>query len=381
MGHIHYQSFRIVKRVFSPQLKSSILLISQSSTTIALNTSRAMLKKSLARQLRSVSDGPVRFLLSKNSTKYSRMSAELNSPHSTKLAHYYYREQLEQAGHYECQPQNAQQALIKRLESTQIEGRIVNLSNKTCTCREWQDYYIPCRHAIRAIQHLNKGDPKDLIHKRWSVEAYRDTYELSLHPVLLHELEPDGQTKPMPQQRGKKLGRPRVKRIKADTAHSRASKRARRQRHNVDPPTPEHQSTNQESSEHEVGNHSDNEDTDASSLPSLNSLLRRPQPRPPSPSPQPFPQPPLQPSPPTQPRRSNRHRQEPEPGPSQPPRKARRNAKSKYTKCKVCGSGQHQEGRLCPVPHCSHCFSQDHGSFDCKEPRAEGRPSLITGRS
>src|SRR5204862_348730 len=76
-----------------------------------------------------------------------------------------------------------------------------------------------------------------------------------------------------------------------------ACQRARRQRHNVDPPTPEHQSTNQESSEHEVGNHSDNEDTDASSLPSLNSLLRRPQPRPPSPSPQPFPQPPLQPSP------------------------------------------------------------------------------------
>ena len=86
MGHIHYQSFQIVKRVFSPQLKSSILLISQSSTTIALNTSRAMLKKSLARQLRSVSDGPVRFLLSKNSTKYSRISAELNSPHSTTLA-------------------------------------------------------------------------------------------------------------------------------------------------------------------------------------------------------------------------------------------------------------------------------------------------------
>src|SRR6266480_310798 len=55
MGHIHYQSFRIVKRVFSPQLKS-------------------------------VSDGPVRFLLSKNSTKYSRISAELNSPHSTTLA-------------------------------------------------------------------------------------------------------------------------------------------------------------------------------------------------------------------------------------------------------------------------------------------------------
>ena len=54
----------------------------------------------------------------------------------TKFAHYYYREQLEQAGHYECQPQNAQQALIKRLESTQIEGRIVNLSNKTCTYRE-----------------------------------------------------------------------------------------------------------------------------------------------------------------------------------------------------------------------------------------------------
>ena len=191
----------------------------------------------------------------------------------TRFAHYYYSAQLEQAGHYECQPQNTQQVLIKRLESTQTEGRIVNLSNNTCTCREWQDYHIPCRHAIRAMQHFNKGDPKDLIHKRWSVEAYRDTYELSLHPVLLHELEPDGETKPMPQQREKKPGRPKVKRIKADTAHSRAFKRARRQRHHVDPPTPEHQSTNQELSEHDMSNHSNNEDTETSSLPSLNSIL------------------------------------------------------------------------------------------------------------
>ena len=77
------------------------------------------------------------------------------------------------------------------------------------------------------MQHFNKGDPKDLVHKRWSVEAYRDTYELSLHPVLLHKLEPNGETKLMPQQQEKKPGRPKVKRIKVDTAHSRAFKRTR----------------------------------------------------------------------------------------------------------------------------------------------------------
>jgi len=305
----------------------------------------------------------------------------------TKFAQYYYNEQLEQAGHYQCQPQNAQRALIKRLESTQTEGRIINLSNNTCTCHEWQDYHIPCRHAIRAIQHFKKGDPKDLINKRWSVKAYRETYELSLHPVLLHELEPDGKTKPMPQQRKKKPGRPKITRIKANTAHSRAFKRARRQRHDVDPPMPEHQSTNHEQSEHEASNHSDNEDIETSSLSSLKSILPRPQSHPPSPPPQvPSPQipsPQISPSP--QPPRSKRCRQEPEPEPefelSQPPRKTRRDAKSKYARCKICGSDQHQEGRLCPVPHCFHCFSQDHGSFDCKEPREKGRPSLITGRS
>ena len=166
--------------------------------------------------------------------------------------------------------------LIKRLESIQTEGRIVNLLNNTCTCHEWQDYHIPCRHAIRAIQHLNKGNLKDLINKRWSVKAYRETYKLSLHPVLLHELEPDGETKLMPQQREKKPGRPKVKRIRADTAHSRAFKYARRQRHYIDPPTPKHQSTNQESSEYDVNNHSNNEDIKTSSLPSLNLILRRP---------------------------------------------------------------------------------------------------------
>lgn len=86
MGHFHYQSFRIVKRVFSLQLMSSQLLISQSSTTIALSTSRATLRKSLAQQLRSFSDGPAGFLPSKNSTRYSGISAKLNSPHSTTSA-------------------------------------------------------------------------------------------------------------------------------------------------------------------------------------------------------------------------------------------------------------------------------------------------------
>ena len=78
----------------------------------------------------------------------------------------------------------------------------------------------------------------------------------------------------MPQQRKKKLGRPKITRIKANTAHSRAFKHARRQRNDVDPPMPEHQSTNHEPSEHEASNHSDNEDIETSSLSSLKPILR-----------------------------------------------------------------------------------------------------------
>ena len=76
---------------------------------------------------------------------------------------------------------------------------------------------------------------------------------------------------------------PKIKRVKANTAHSRAFKRARRQRHYVDPPMPENQSTNQEPSEHEASNHRDNEDIETSSLPSLS--------HPPSPSPRASPPP------------------------------------------------------------------------------------------
>src|SRR5579871_6488478 len=88
MGHGHYQSFRIVRKVFSLQLRSSQLLIGQSNTIIALSTSQAMLRKSLAQQLRNFSDGPARFLPSKSSIKYSRISAKLNSPHSTILVQF-----------------------------------------------------------------------------------------------------------------------------------------------------------------------------------------------------------------------------------------------------------------------------------------------------
>jgi len=166
--------------------------------------------------------------------------------------------------------------------------------------------------------------------------------------------------------------------------HSRAFKRARRQRHYVNPPmSDEHQSANEEPSEHETINHSDGEEIETCSHPSPNSILRKPQSHPPSPSPlaSPPPQlprsepseheasnysdnedietsslpslnlmlrrpqsPPLSPSPlasppphpsplaspPPQLPKSKRCRQEPEPEPSQPPRKTRRNVKSKY---------------------------------------------------
>ena len=86
VGHFHYQSFQIVRRVFSLQFASSQLLILQSSTTIVLSTSRATLRKSLVQQLRSFSDGHARFLRSKNLTKYSRISAKSDNPHSTTSA-------------------------------------------------------------------------------------------------------------------------------------------------------------------------------------------------------------------------------------------------------------------------------------------------------
>ena len=59
---------------------------------------------------------------------------------------------------------------------------VVNLEERTCSCRKWQVSGIPCKHAIAFITHL--GEPlENYVHMFYSVDKFKAAYE-ALIPAL-----------------------------------------------------------------------------------------------------------------------------------------------------------------------------------------------------
>jgi hypothetical protein len=58
---------------------------------------------------------------------------------------------------------------------------IVELLNKSCTCRRWDISGIPCHHAISCMRH-ERITPTDLVHPAYSVERFRSAYAHNIMP-------------------------------------------------------------------------------------------------------------------------------------------------------------------------------------------------------
>ncbi|XP_021763677.1 uncharacterized protein LOC110728327 [Chenopodium quinoa] len=58
----------------------------------------------------------------------------------------------------------------------------VNLRQKTCVCNAWQLTGLPCKHAMRAILHLNE-DPRFYISAWYSVKKYKMAYGNSIKAI------------------------------------------------------------------------------------------------------------------------------------------------------------------------------------------------------
>lgn len=69
--------------------------------------------------------------------------------------------------------------------------RIVNLALKTCTCLEFQDQGIPCRHACAMCTEYYHDAEQSVDMTVYSLQTYRETYERSLAPFLSEELSSD----------------------------------------------------------------------------------------------------------------------------------------------------------------------------------------------
>lgn len=66
---------------------------------------------------------------------------------------------------------------------------IVCLAEKVCTCGDFQEHLLPCRHALTVCKEHGL-DPEDYVSLIYSMESYRATYAVVWEPVSLQELPP-----------------------------------------------------------------------------------------------------------------------------------------------------------------------------------------------
>ncbi|OOF90636.1 hypothetical protein ASPCADRAFT_211848 [Aspergillus carbonarius ITEM 5010] len=66
--------------------------------------------------------------------------------------------------------------------SREGRSRQVDLDRSTCSCTDFQEYQLPCRHAIAAIHAVGR-QISSFVHPRYLQESYRSTYKAVFMPV------------------------------------------------------------------------------------------------------------------------------------------------------------------------------------------------------
>ncbi|KAL0392743.1 UNVERIFIED_CONTAM: hypothetical protein Sradi_2497100 [Sesamum radiatum] len=105
---------------------------------------------------------------------------------------------------------------------------VVNLQNKTCTCRKWDLTSIPCKHGVSAICCQNL-DPEDFVNPCYSVAVFIEVYKHAILPVNSPKLlEKTGMIPPLPPNFGRGARRPpRAWRLEPDKPSNIGKKRTR----------------------------------------------------------------------------------------------------------------------------------------------------------
>src|SRR5579859_3421361 len=77
---------------------------------------------------------------------------------------------------------------VKSMETQR--NYIVNLTERTCTCTIWQSSGFPCGHAVSIILD-QKQDPQSYVASFFTIESYKKTYEQTLFPLDLTNVNGD----------------------------------------------------------------------------------------------------------------------------------------------------------------------------------------------
>ncbi|XP_077250732.1 uncharacterized protein LOC143890071 [Tasmannia lanceolata] len=115
-------------------------------------------------------------------TQFIQDRQKLGSNWHTKLTHYAeerMESSLRESYQYTAYRVGTHEFEVKSLETTDS----VDLITRMCSCRAFQQYGLPCRHAIAAIN-ITEFDLYDYCDECFDVEKYWDTYAEVVHATL-----------------------------------------------------------------------------------------------------------------------------------------------------------------------------------------------------
>ncbi|KAG5536640.1 hypothetical protein RHGRI_024159 [Rhododendron griersonianum] len=94
------------------------------------------------------------------------------------------------------------------------EQYTVDLYQRSCTCRRWNLSGLPCPHSMAAMQERHQK-PEVYIHACYTKATYMKAYQPLINPINGYKMWPKtGFTPVLPPSARKKVGRPRMKRIR-----------------------------------------------------------------------------------------------------------------------------------------------------------------------
>ncbi|XP_012827308.1 PREDICTED: uncharacterized protein LOC105948635 [Erythranthe guttata] len=111
----------------------------------------------------------------------------------------------------ECRTWKAEKAADGIYEVLSDPSMVIDLSQKTCTCRKWQILGFSCVHAVYVLVN-ETSQPYDYIDKLHYAEYYRECYASPIYPFVRHSSR-DDEVCVCPPEFKTRRGRPKKKRI------------------------------------------------------------------------------------------------------------------------------------------------------------------------
>ncbi|KAK1415281.1 hypothetical protein QVD17_31059 [Tagetes erecta] len=109
-----------------------------------------------------------------------------------------------------------------QVTSSSLDQCVVNMDDRSCSCRKWELTGMPCKHAVAVNWNMRSngidvGIPETWVHKSYWLDTWKKVYSHSVDPINGKEMWPPSQcpTRLLPPKFRVQIGRPKKKRKKS----------------------------------------------------------------------------------------------------------------------------------------------------------------------